>query len=119
MYDIDFTKYSLDQLLALRHELDKQIVACEQASRAEALEKARAAALAAGYKLEDLVGLQQPESAGARRGPKPGSTRGSVPPKYANPNDPSQTWTGRGRTPAWFNEILATGAGRDSMLIKA
>lgn len=118
MYDIDFTKYTVDQLLALRHELDKQIVAREQAARVEALEKAREAAAAAGYKLEDLIHMPVVDT-GARRGPKPGSTRGSVPPKYANPADPTQTWTGRGRTPAWFNEVLATGAGRDSMLIKA
>ncbi|MCK5549998.1 MAG: H-NS histone family protein, partial [Hyphomicrobiaceae bacterium] len=26
----------------------------------------------------------------------------SVAPKYANPDDPSQTWTGRGRRPRWL-----------------
>ena len=25
-----------------------------------------------------------------------------VAPKYANPDDPSQTWTGRGRGPNWL-----------------
>jgi DNA-binding protein H-NS len=34
-----------------------------------------------------------------RRGPKSG---GTVPPKYRNPKDHSQTWSGRGREPAWI-----------------
>ncbi|SLN10314.1 H-NS histone family protein [Pseudoruegeria aquimaris] len=30
-------------------------------------------------------------------------------PKYANPADPTQTWSGRGRKPAWFIDALAAG----------
>jgi DNA-binding protein H-NS len=29
--------------------------------------------------------------------------------KYRNPNDPSQTWSGRGKTPRWIHEILEAG----------
>ncbi|QLG87676.1 H-NS histone family protein [Chitinibacter bivalviorum] len=29
--------------------------------------------------------------------------------KYRNPNDPSQTWTGRGRQPAWIQDWVANG----------
>jgi DNA-binding protein H-NS len=29
--------------------------------------------------------------------------------KYHNPADPSQTWTGKGRKPAWLVEALASG----------
>lgn len=32
-----------------------------------------------------------------------------APAKYANPNDPTQTWTGRGRKPAWIHEALEAG----------
>jgi DNA-binding protein H-NS/nucleoside phosphorylase len=37
--------------------------------------------------------------------------RSSIPsePKYANPENPSQTWTGRGRQPGWVRELLASG----------
>ncbi len=38
-----------------------------------------------------------------------GGTRGPVPPKYRNPNDPTQTWTGRGRQPKWVSELLNQG----------
>lgn len=32
-----------------------------------------------------------------------------VHPKYQNPDDPSQTWAGRGRKPRWFSEMLTAG----------
>lgn len=40
------------------------------------------------------------------------NTRAPAVPKYRNPNDPTQTWTGRGKAPAWINDM-----GRDSCLI--
>ena len=38
-------------------------------------------------------------------------------PKYANPADPSQTWTGRGRKPGWVIEALAAGRPLDDLAI--
>lgn len=32
-----------------------------------------------------------------------------VPPKYKNPADENQTWTGRGRKPRWVEEFLSAG----------
>lgn len=36
----------------------------------------------------------------------------SRPPKFRNPNNPMQTWTGLGKAPAWVNVV-----GRESCLI--
>lgn len=30
-------------------------------------------------------------------------------PKFQNPDEPSQTWSGRGRPPKWVYKLLATG----------
>jgi DNA-binding protein H-NS len=53
-------------------------------------------------KLEDMArasGFSAAELFGGRRG------KGSkVAPKYRNPKDASQTWTGRGRRPLWIVE---------------
>ena len=38
--------------------------------------------------------------------------KSSRPPKYRNPNDPTQTWTGLGKAPAWVDTV-----GRESCLI--
>jgi DNA-binding protein H-NS len=40
-----------------------------------------------------------------------------VDPKYANPDDKEQTWTGRGRRPKWVEAALADGKDLDDMLI--
>lgn len=54
-----------------------------------------------------------------RRGGK--SAKGSkapVAPKYRNPGDPTQTWSGRGKRPVWFTEALKKrGVTAESLLI--
>jgi DNA-binding protein H-NS len=59
-----------------------------------------------GYTIDELFG------SGKRSGSK--SASGA---KYANPADPSQTWTGRGKRPGWFKAALASGASADSLLL--
>jgi DNA-binding protein H-NS len=38
-------------------------------------------------------------------------------PKYHNPDDPLQTWSGRGKTPRWVNELLGTGKSIEDLRI--
>jgi DNA-binding protein H-NS len=38
-------------------------------------------------------------------------------PKYANPANPDQTWTGRGRQPGWVKEALGKGKSLDDLAI--
>jgi len=40
-----------------------------------------------------------------------------VVPKYANPDDPSQVWSGRGRQPRWVTEKLASGLSLEDLSI--
>lgn len=42
---------------------------------------------------------------------------GVVPPKYRNPADSSQTWSGRGKHPRWFNDALKAGKKEKDLLI--
>jgi DNA-binding protein H-NS len=54
---------------------------------------------------------------GARGGVR-GKRKGSGIPKYRNPADPSQTWTGFGKKPMWFvSAIKKPGITADSLLI--
>ena len=41
-----------------------------------------------------------------------------VEPKYRNPQNTLETWSGRGRTPRWIIELLATGASLDEFRIQ-
>ncbi|GAB2565826.1 H-NS histone family protein [Dyella jejuensis] len=65
-------------------------------------EKVHALLKAEGYSFEDVFGAAGP-GRGKRR------STGSVAPKYRNPADPEQTWSGRGKRPRWFNDALKAG----------
>jgi DNA-binding protein H-NS len=41
-----------------------------------------------------------------------------VEPKYRNPNNPSETWSGRGKTARWVTELLAAGRHLDEFRIQ-
>ena len=43
--------------------------------------------------------------------------RQKAPPVYQNLDDPSQTWSGRGKRPQWFTKNLANGVTDESMRI--
>lgn len=40
-----------------------------------------------------------------------------VKPKYSNPNNPEQTWSGRGRKPGWVEEWISGGRDLNDCLI--
>lgn len=97
---INLDTMSKDELLSLKSDVEKAITKAEK----RALQDARAAAEKAvaefGFKLDEVTGNEKPKAATAK---KPGQ------PKYRNPENPSQTWTGKGRQPQWFKEALANG----------
>lgn len=73
----------------------------------EAFLAAKASADKYGFDLEELV-----------REFKSPSGRVSIP-KYRNPEDFSQTWTGRGRRPAWFEDALSKGLSPEDLEVPA
>ena len=64
-------------------------------------EKVHALIKAEGYTFEDIFGTP--------RGTKQRRSTGTVAPKYRNPADAEQTWSGRGKRPRWFNDALKAG----------
>jgi DNA-binding protein H-NS len=63
-------------------------------------EKVHALIKGEGYAFEDIFG--------SARG-KVKRAGGTVAPKYRNPGNPAQTWSGRGKRPHWFNDALKAG----------
>lgn len=100
----DFDKMSLKEMRDLRTKLDRAINSYEDRRRREALTAIEEAAKEHGFNLAELTG-SKPR--------KPGS----VAPKYAHPEDPTMTWTGRGRKPRWVQESLDAGKSLDDLLI--
>jgi DNA-binding protein H-NS len=48
-----------------------------------------------------------------------GGARGAVAPKYRNPDDPSETWAGRGLKPRWLAAALKEGKKIEDFAIAA
>lgn len=57
------------------------------------------------------------EQAGVRIKVMPISGNPKVAPKYAHP-ETGQTWTGRGKQPKWFRELVASGVESSELLIE-
>lgn len=85
-------------------------------------------AAAEGYSIEELfagAGSAGPrrgapaKKAAARRAPaRAGRKLGKVPPKYRNPANPEETWTGRGKQPRWMAALVKKGKKPEDFLIK-
>ena len=69
-------------------------------------EKVHALLKAEGYTFDDIFGRGKAKRAGT-----------PVPPKFRNPADSAQTWSGRGKRPRWFNEALKAGKKEKDLLI--
>jgi len=57
---------------------------------------------------------------GGTKGVKPGSSRGvqgAVAPKYRNPENPAETWAGRGLKPRWLTAAIKSGKKAEDFLI--
>lgn len=96
MAKINLEKLSLDELRKLRNDIGKAISEYEIRKKKEAREAVIETAQEHGYKLSDLVDVKN-------------VAKTVSPPKYKHPENPSKTWTGRGRQPAWIKEGLADG----------
>ena len=101
----DPTKMSLKELQELELKVKKVKLSVQERSRSELRQKLESMAAQAGFKLSDLF---------AGRG---GKGR-KVAAKYANPDNPSETWSGRGRKPRWLAARLKAGDRIDKFFIK-
>jgi DNA-binding protein H-NS len=74
----------------------------------------KAKLLAEKKMLEQRLISLHPATAGRLRARRPYPP---VLPKFANPDEPSQVWAGRGRQPRWVTEKLASGLALEDLSI--
>jgi DNA-binding protein H-NS len=87
----------LDELISAAAEQKRRV---QRERIGEVRRKLMALAKEEGYSIEELFGDGRRASAAKGR---------PVPAKYRNPDDPSQTWSGRGKRPRWFVDALEAG----------
>jgi DNA-binding protein H-NS len=105
---IDLKSLSPKELKTLIANAESQMQEARTSQVQEVRKKIDALLAQAGLSLGDVYPV---------RGGKTGK-RGTVAPKYRNPEDPSQTWTGRGKRPLWFAAaIRKRGVTAESLLI--
>jgi DNA-binding protein H-NS len=101
---IDVNSLSLKELKELQSQVAKAVAGFEARKKAEALAALEQKAKSLGYSLSDLIG------GGGRK-------KSVVKPKYANPANKSETWSGRGRKPRWVEAALKAGKSMDDLAI--
>jgi len=97
---IDLKSMTRKELLALKSDIDSALIDAEKREKQAALDAARQAAAEFGFSLDDLAC-----AVGKTRTRK--TTKSE--PKYRNPDNPSDTWTGRGRKPSWVHAAIEKG----------
>jgi DNA-binding protein H-NS len=99
MPPFDLSTYNLAELKGLEFDVRQEIKARQQLEVSKAREQILGIARSAGLTDEALLGGAAPV------------------PRYRNPADRSQTWTGRGRQPKWIADALANGESLDDFRI--
>lgn len=95
------------QLEDLIAKASQQRVKLQRERRDEVKAKLAKIARDEGFTIEELFGTRRARSKSA------GTT---VAPKYRNPANPAQTWSGRGKRPRWFTDALKTKKEKDLLI---
>jgi len=95
---LDLEALSRKELLQLKTDVEEALKSAETRERLAALKAAEQAAAQYGFSLEEIA-----------TGSRMASKRTKAVPKYRNPENPEETWTGRGRKPHWIHAALTSG----------
>lgn len=124
---IDLSRLSAKELSSLIRDAQKRKTVV---SKRQPITKVRAqlvkAAQKAGYTINELFGTGAPAAAAAAakapraaRGSKVAKSKGSkIAPKYRDPANPANTWTGRGKQPRWLAGYTNGGRKVEDFLIQ-
>tara|TARA_R110002124_G_scaffold104621_2_gene254809 strand:+ start:1911 stop:2243 length:333 start_codon:yes stop_codon:yes gene_type:complete len=102
---MDLKSKTAKELEKILSDVKKALANAQSRDRRFARKAAEKAAAEFGYSLGELTEGAAPTAKKRKaKGPKTKSV-----PKYANPSDPSQTWTGKGRQPNWYRAEIEKG----------
>ena len=102
---INLNDLSLKDLKKLERDVAAAIANYDARGKAEALAALEAHAKSMGFSLAELTGIQIT------------TARKRVPAtiKYRNPANLTETWSGRGRKPRWYDALIASGVRADDL----
>jgi DNA-binding protein H-NS len=126
---IDLSGLSAKELGTLIRDAQKRkTIVAKRQPIAKARAQVIAAARKAGYTIEELFDVgapatktgRAPKASKAAKGTsaKAGRKLPKVAPKYRNPANADETWTGRGKQPRWLAEYTKQGRKAEEFLIQ-
>jgi DNA-binding protein H-NS len=95
----DLSKLSLAELRTLESQVQEALKTHNYLAISKAREQILHIAQSAGLSIDDILASKAPKRVKSA----------SVAVKYRNPDDASQTWTGRGRQPLWIKAWVDAG----------
>lgn len=114
---IEIERLSARELDALIHKAKKRKSALGKRKPAAAVRrKVMALAKSEGYTIDELFGGAK-AAPKARKAAAPRKAAKKVAPKYRNPDNPKDTWTGRGKQPRWLAAQTSQGRKLEDFLI--
>nr|VFJ77914.1 MAG: DNA-binding protein H-NS [Candidatus Kentron sp. FW] len=105
MSKFDLSNVSFTDLIELRDELETSIEVKRKEEKQQLLQEIRQMILEKGFSVSEIFGGIDLNK------------KGQVAPKYKNPDNPEQKWSGRGRQPRWIANLLEQGKTLEDLLI--
>lgn len=106
------SRKELEKLLA---DVKKALQSVKARDQREAKKAAAKAAAQYGFSLDEISDVDRPKKMASKK--KARTTNNPSKPVFANPEDKTQTWSGKGRQPNWFRAEVAHGVDPESMKI--
>jgi DNA-binding protein H-NS len=117
---INYSSWTVDKLNKELEKIQRIIKTKEARDKKATLAKLVLVARKSGFELHELMDSVSAGKAvpGTIRVPsRKTGKRGKVAPKYKNPSNESETWTGRGRQPIWVRDFVERGGSMDQVTI--
>ncbi|MFO1433202.1 MAG: H-NS histone family protein [Candidatus Competibacteraceae bacterium] len=105
MAEINLYDLSIQELQALSRDIEGELKRRGDEERKKVLAQMKELAASVDMTLEEVIAYSSTKK-----------TKGE--PKYQNPENPKQTWTGRGKRPSWIKAALEQGKSLDELRIE-
>ena len=107
----DLKAMTRKELEKLHADVERELQRTIERDKKAAMAAAKKAAREHGFDLSEIADTPKPKKARKKTARKPAA------PKYANPTNAFQTWTGKGRQPQWFKDAIGAGKTAEDLAI--
>ena len=105
MQTVDLSAMSFDELTQLAGEIEVEVERRREQDRERLIGELKEAATRYGVSVEEFIGEASKKK------------RSVSSPKYRDPNNPQNQWSGRGKQPGWVKEAMGRGLSMEQLEI--